>query len=155
MIQQIHKPARKALIMRAKTAKDYFTYCEEVGWDVWGYFTSIRSISGEPVSMWLPKEYIKEGTSEYVQGVELPVDYDGGVQVGFDMIELPEAYYLMFQGEPFQEEDYIDAIEEIQDAIERYQPSVIGMQWDESNPYLQLEPVGKRGYIEMKAVKPL
>ncbi|MDO5574562.1 MAG: AraC family transcriptional regulator [bacterium] len=155
MIQQIHKPARKALIMRAKTAKDYFTYCEEVGRDVWGYFTSIRSISGEPVSMWLPKEYIKEGTSEYVQGVELPVDYDGGVQVGFDMIELPEADYLMFQGEPFQEEDYIDAIEEIEDAIERYQPSVIGMQWDESNPYLQLEPVGKRGYIEMKAVKPL
>jgi len=41
------------------------------------------------------------GTSEYVQGVEVPVDYDGIIPDGFDVIELPAAKYLMFQGEPF------------------------------------------------------
>ncbi len=154
-IQRVHKPARKVLIKRGITADNYFAYCEELGCDVWGYFTSIKSISGEPVSMWLPPAYRTEGTSEYVQGVELPLDYAGEVQEGFDLIELPEAEYLMFQGEPFLEENYCFAIEELQDAIERYQPAAIGMQWDISNPHLQLEPVGKRGYIEMKAVKPL
>lgn len=37
--------------------------------------------------------------------------------------------------------------------MERYDPSVIGYQWDASIPRIQLEPIGKRGYIELKAVK--
>lgn len=154
-IQKVQKPARKVLIKRGIKANDYFTYCEEIGWDVWGYFTSIKSISGEPVSMWLPKEYRKPDTSEYVQGVELPLSYAEKIDEGFDLIELPEAEYLMFQGEPFPEEEYCRAIEELQEAIEKYNPESIGLQWDENNPHIQLEPIGKRGYMEMKAVKPL
>jgi len=45
----------------------------------------------------LPERYRKPGTSEYVQGVEVPVDYDGIIPDGFDVIELPAAKYLMFQ----------------------------------------------------------
>ena len=154
-IQKVQKPARKVLIKRGIKADDYFTYCEEIGWDVWGYFTSIKSISGEPVSMWLPKEYRKPNTSEYVQGVELPLSYEEKIDEGFDLIELPEADYLMFQGEPFPEEEYCRAIEDLQEAIKKYNPESIGLQWDAANPHIQLEPIGKRGYIEMKAVKPL
>lgn len=148
-IQMIHKPARKVLIKRGIQAKDYFEYCEEVGCDIWGLLTSIRSISGEPVCMWLPKEYQKPGTSEYVQGVEVPLDYAGEIPEGFDVMELPAADYMMFQGEPFLEEEYCQAIEEVQESIKRYNPAITGYAWDAANPRIQLEPMGKRGYIEM------
>lgn len=152
-IQVLEKPARKVLIKRGVAAKDYFAYCEEVGCDVWGLLTSIPSISGEPVCMWLPQSYIRPGTSEYVQGVEVPTDYDEEIPAGLDVIALPAAQYLMFQGEPFKEEHYIQAIQAVQSAMEKYDPATIGFRRDESNPRIQLEPKGARGYIEMIAVE--
>lgn len=152
-VQVIEKPERKVIIKRGKEAKDYWKYCEEVGCDVWGLLTSIKSIGGEPVCLWLPKEYIKIGTSEYVQGVEVPVDYSGVIPEGFDVIELPKCKYIMFQGEPFAEEEFGEAIEQVWDAIKKYDPKVIGYCWDEKNPRIQLEPIGTRGYIELHAVK--
>ena len=65
------------------------------------------------------------------------------------MIELPKAQYLMFQGEPFQEEDYQQAIAEIWESEKNYDPSLVGYQWDHLNPKIQLEPIGTRGYIEL------
>jgi len=152
-VQVIEKPERKVLIKRGIKAADYFAYCEEVGCDVWGLLQSIKSISGEPVCLWLPAKLIAPGTSEYVQGVEVPVTYDGVVPDGFDVIVLTAAKYLMFKGEPFDEEDYCKAIEDVQTAISKYDPAVIGAQWDSSNPRIQLEPVGTRGYIELLPIK--
>lgn len=152
-IQVIEKLDRKAIIKRGVKANDYFAYCEEVGCDVWGLLQSIKSISGEPVCMWLPRKFIKPGTSEYVQGVEVPYDYDGIVPEGFEVLDLPAAKYMMFQGEPFAEEDYCLAIDEVKEAVRRYNLSVTGYTWDEENPRIQLEPIGSRGYIEMLAVK--
>lgn len=150
-VQVIEKPERKVLIKRGKTAEGYFTYCSEVGCDVWGLLTSMTK--GEPVCLWLPDALIKEGTSKYVQGVEVDVDYDGVVPDGFDVITLPKSKYLMFQGEPFEEEDYCEAIVAVQEAMNNYDTSVLGLERDETNPRIQLEPIGKRGYIEMIAVK--
>ncbi|HCD45667.1 MAG TPA: AraC family transcriptional regulator, partial [Lachnoclostridium sp.] len=152
-VQVIEKPERKVLIKRGVKAADYFAYCEEVGCDVWGLLQSIKSISGEPVCMWLPAKLIAPGTSEYVQGVEVPVTYDGVVPDGFDVIVLPAVKYLMFKGEPFAEEDYCKAIEDVQTAISKYDPAVIDAQWDSSNPRIQLEPIGIRGYIELLPIK--
>ncbi|WP_312443230.1 helix-turn-helix transcriptional regulator [Lacrimispora sp.] len=152
-VQVIEKPERKVLIKRGVKAADYFAYCEEVGCDVWGLLQSIRSISGEPVCMWLPAKLIAPGTSEYVQGVEVPVTYDGVVPDGFDVIVLPAVKYLMFKGEPFAEEDYCKAIEDVQTAISKYDTAVIDAQWDSSNPRIQLEPIGIRGYIELLPIK--
>ncbi|MEA4973279.1 HTH-type transcriptional activator RhaS [bioreactor metagenome] len=152
-IQVIEKPARKAIIKRGIKAADYFAYCEEVGCDIWGLLHSIPSVIGEPVSLWLPSSYITPGTSEYVQGVEVAPDYNGIIPEGLDVIDLPAAKYLMFQGEPFAEEDYCQAIEEIWESIKKYDPSVIGYSWDKTNPRIQLEPIGKRGYIELVAIK--
>ena len=152
-VQVIEKPVRKVIIKRGIQATDYFAYCEEVGCDVWGLLTSIKSISGEPVCLWLPAAYIASGTSEYVQGVEVPADYDGVIPDGFDVIELPASKYLMFQGEPFDEKNYCDAIEQVQNAVEKYDPAAIGYAWDKENPRIQLEPIGTRGYIELLAIK--
>lgn len=148
-VQVIEKPVRKVLVMRGVKATEYFAYCEEVGCDVWGLLQSIKSISGEPVCLWLTPEYKKPGTSQYVQGVEVSIDYDGIIPEGFDVIELPAAKYLMFQGEPFAEEDFSQAILDVQASIEKYDPSIIGYSWDDKNPRIQLEPIGTRGYIEL------
>lgn len=152
-IQVVHKPAHKVICRRGIKAEDYFPYCEEVGCDVWGTLLSMDSLCGEPVCLWLPEKYKKPGTSTYVQGVEVSSDYTGPVPEGFDVIDLPAADYLMFQGEPFDEEDYCDAISAVQQAMNRYEPSVIGYQWDDDNPRIQLEPRGARGYIELRAVR--
>ena len=152
-IQVIEKPARKVIIKRGIKANEYFSYCEEVGCDVWGLLTSIKSISGEPVCMWLPKHLRKPVTNEYVQGVEVEADYSGSVPEGFEIIELPAAKYLLFRGEPFAEEDYAQAIGEIWQAEKKYDPAFIGYEWDEENPRIQLEPRGERGYIELVPVK--
>jgi AraC family transcriptional regulator len=153
-VQLIHKPERKILIKRGTNAKEYFEYCQEVGCDIWGLLMSMDSLCGEPVGLWLPEQYKKPNTSTYVQGVEVPVDFDGVIPEGFDVETLPAADYLMFQGEPFNEEDYCEAIMAVQASMEKYDPAIIGYRWDESNPRIQLEPRGERGYIELKAVKP-
>ena len=152
-IQVIEKPARKVILKRGKKATEYFGYCNEVGCDVWGLLKSIKSISGEPVCLWLPKHLRKPVTNEYVQGVEVEADYSGIVPDGFEVIDLPKAKYLLFRGEPFAEEDYETAIGEIWQAEKKYNPEFIGYEWDDVNPRIQLEPVGKRGYIELVPVK--
>jgi len=146
------KPARKAIIKRGRKAADYFEYCDEVGCDIWGLLVSMCRTGREPVCMWLP-ENLRHGASEYVQGVEVPTDYTGAVPEGLDAIDLPATTYLRFQGEPFAEEDYCEAIQEIWEAIAAYDPANVGYAWDESNPRIQLEPHGDRGYIELVAVK--
>lgn len=113
----------------------------------------MKSICGEPVCLWLPKNHIKAGTSEYVQGVEVAMDYSGEIPDGFDVIELPKCKYIMFQSEPFAEECFCEAIEQVWEAIKKYNPKTIGYEWDETNPRIQLEPIGTRGYIELHPVK--
>ena len=152
-IQVIRKPERQAIIKRGVTAEEYWTYCNEVGCDVWGTLMSMDSLCGEPVCLWLPDEYIKPNTSKYVQGVEVDADYNGVIPDGFDVIALPSCEYLMFRGEPFAEEEYCEAITAVQQAMDKYDPSLIGYAWDDENPRIQLEPRGERGYIELRAVK--
>jgi len=152
-LQIVEKPERMVILKRGKEATEYFQYCEEVGCDVWGLLSSMRSLAGEPVCLWLPAKYIEEGTSEYVQGVEVGMDYDGVIPGGFDVITLPKCKYLMFQGEPFEEENYQQAIRQVSDAIKKYDPTTIGYAWDPENPRIQLEPIGTRGYIELLPIK--
>ena len=152
-IQVVEKPARKVILKRGIRATEYWSYCEEVGCDVWGLLTSIKSISGEPVCLFLPEKLRNPAANEYVQGVEVEPDYAGEVPEGFEVIDLPASTYLLFRGEPFAEEDYVAAIGEIWDAEKKYDPAFIGFEWDNENPRIQLEPRGERGYIERVPVK--
>lgn len=152
-IQVVNKPARKVIIKRGVRADNYWDYSAEVGCDVWGLLASIPSISGEPVCLWLPEHLRSPKENVYVQGAEVDIGYDGVIPEGFEVIELPAAEYLMFQGEPFAEADYGRAIQEIWDTQRKYDPSVIGYAWDSGSPRIQLEPIGSRGYIELAAVR--
>lgn len=154
-IQVVKKPVRNAVIKRGKTSADYFSYCEEVGCDVWGKLLSMDSLCGEPVCLYLSDKYRTPTQSVYVMGVERGADEKTIVPEGFDVITLPETEYLMFQGEPFREEDYCEAIAAVQNAADNYNPSTIGYEWNDAEPRIQLEPRGERGYIEMRAVRKL
>jgi predicted transcriptional regulator YdeE len=106
--------------------------------------------------MWLPKHLIKPGTSKYVQGVEVPLDYSNVIPEGYELIELPPCTMMVFQGEPFQDEEFEDAIDEIWEHAKKLDPKLYGYDWDpEAAPRFQLEPQGYRGYIEAYPVKKL
>jgi AraC-like DNA-binding protein len=153
-VQVIERPARKVLIKRGIKATEYYEYCEEVGCDIWALLCSLKEALYEPIGMWLPKHLIKEGTSKYVQGVELPLDYNNLVPEGCELIELPACKMMIFQGEPYDEADINEAIGEVWNTIEKYDPTIYGYKWEpELAPRFQLAPMGYRGYIEGRPVE--
>ncbi len=153
-VQVIERPARKVILKRGINADDYFKYCEEVGCEVWGMLSSVKEAMYEPIGMWLPNSMKNGGTSKYVQGVEVPVDYCGSIPEGFDIMELPPCKMMVFQGEPYDDEKFIEAIEDLWQVIDKYNPETYGFQWaDEDAPRFQLAPMGYRGYIEARPVK--
>lgn len=74
-VQVIEKPERKAIIKRGRTAKEYWSYCQEVGCDVWGILISMKSLCGEPVCMWLPEKLLPSNRSSAAcNGTIRPID---------------------------------------------------------------------------------
>ncbi|NCA93346.1 AraC family transcriptional regulator [bacterium] len=148
-VQLTERPLRKAIIKRGVKAEDYFAYCEEVGCEIWGFLESVTQAIFEPAGYWLPEKLIKAGTSKYVQGVEVPFSYNSVVPEGFELIELEPCNYLIFKGEPFKDEDFEEAISEIWQQIEKYDPKLLGYRYAyDTAPSFQLAPLGERGYIE-------
>jgi AraC-like DNA-binding protein len=155
-VQIVERPKRKLLLRRGIQATEYFEYCEEVGCDVWGVLTSVVDALYEPIGLWLPNVLRREGTSEYVQGVEVPLHYDKPLPDGFELIELPAGKVMIFQGEPYADEDFMEAIMELKPKIDAFDPSVYGYEFTEDcEPRFQLSPMGYRGYIEGRPVRPL
>lgn len=158
--QIVERPKRKLLMKRGIKATDYFEYCEELGCnntihsDPWEILSKIKEALNEPAGCWLPKSMIKENTSEYVHAVEVPYDYKGDVPEGFDLIDLKPCKMLVFQGEPYNDDDFGEAIGELWQRIEKFNPEVYGYEYDYSiAPKMQLEPQGWRGYIELHPIK--
>ena len=153
-VQVIERPERKLILKRGRNATDYFEYCDEVGCEVWGLLCSIKEALYEPIGMWLPDVFRTACTSTYAQGVEVSVDYSGIVPDGFDIITLPACKMMIFQGPPFEDEYFDDAISDLSDAMKTYNPELYGFQWaDEDAPRFQMEPQGYRGYIEARPVR--
>jgi AraC family transcriptional regulator len=155
-VQVIDRPDRKVILKRGIKATHYFEYCEEAGCDIWSILTSIKDALYEPIGMWLPEKFRKAGTSVYAQGVELPVNYSGQIPEGFEMIDLPACKMMVFQGQPFEEEKFEEAINDLWGVMKTYNPELYGFQWaDEEGPRFQLAPMGYRGYIEARPVREL
>jgi len=155
-VQVIERPKRKLILKRGIKAKHYFAYCEEVGCDVWGILTSIKEALYEPVGMWLPEQLRPKGTSTYVQGVEVGLDYQNKIPEGFEMVELEPQLYMVFQGPQYEEETFMEAIHQFNEAVKTFSPELYGYAYDlDKAPSFQLEPRGERGYIEAKPVRNL
>ena len=157
--QIVERPARKLILKRSKRAADYFEYCKEVGcgnscssapWDI---LCEIKEALYEPVGIWLPDNMRPQGTGIYAHGVEVPANYTGAPQ-GFDVIDLKPCKMLVFQGEPYDDEKFDEAVGLCMQRIEKFNPEVYGYQFaDELAPRMQLAPAGWRGYIEMRPVR--
>lgn len=155
-VQVIERPARKLILKRGVKATHYFEYCEEVGCDVWSMLCSIKEAIYEPIGMWLPENLRKPGTSIYAQGVEVPEDYSGEVPEGFEIIDLPPCKMMVFQGQPYEDDKFQEAIGDLWEAMKNYNPEIYGFRWaDEDGPRFQLAPMGYRGYIEARPVRQL
>ncbi len=154
-VRAVERPRRKFILLRGRQATDYMAYCEEVGCDIWGILLSVKGALDEPMGVWLPESLRRPGTSVYAQGVEVPLDYSSQVPDGCELIELPACTYLLFQGQPYREEDWARAIGETWEAIKVFDPEPLGFSWaPDSGPRYQLEPVAARGYIEAWPVRP-
>ena len=155
-VQVVDRPARKLILKRGIKAKDYYAYCEEVDCEVWDILCGIKDALYEPIGMWLPQNLIEEGTSIYAQGVEVPLGFDGSLPEGFDLIELPPCKMMIFQGQPYDDEHFEEAIGSLWETIKDYDPQIYGFEWaDQDGPRFQLEPQGYRGYIEGRPVRQL
>jgi len=158
--QILERPARKLILKRGKKATEYFEYCEEVGcggsdmsapWDI---LCGIKEALYEPVGVWLPENMRPDGTSVYAHAVEVAADYAGEVPEGFDMIDLEPCKMYVFQGEPYNDEDFMENVGRCMGQIEKLNPEVYGYEYaPELAPRMQLAPMGWRGYIEMRPVK--
>lgn len=153
-VQVVERPARKLLLKRGEKAEDYFAYCEEVGCEIWDVLCGVKEALYEPVGLWLPAHLVPAGTSRYAQGVELPLDYSGTIPEGCDLITLPPCRMMVFQGEPYDDAVFEDAIREVWKQIDRFDPTLYGYRWaPEAAPRFQLAPMGYRGYIEALPVE--
>jgi len=155
-VQVIEKPARKMILKRGIKATDYYEYCEEVGCGIWGLLVSVKEALYEPAGLWLPPQMVRQGTSVYAQGVEVPADYSGQIPEGFEIIDLKPCKMMIFQGPPFRDEDFEVAIRDLWDVMKSYNPEIYGFEWaDPDAPRFQIEPQGYRGYIEGRPVREL
>ena len=153
-VKTAKRPKRKLILKRAVKATNYFEYCEEVGCDIWGVLSSIKEALYEPIGMWMPDNLRLAGTSVYTQGVEVPFDYSCELPNGYEIIELPACEILIMQGEPYDDEQFIDAVNEAMEQMAKFNPQTYGYEWaDDVAPRFQLSPQGCRGYIEGRAVK--
>lgn len=153
-IQVVDRPARKLILKRGRNATHYFEFCEEVGCEVWDTLTSIKEALYEPIGMWMPDNLRTEGTSTYTQGVEVPLDYNGFIPDGFEIIELPPCKIMIFQGEPYDDENFMEEINNLWKQTANFKPEIYGFEWaDDVAPKFQLIPMGYRGYIEGRPVK--
>lgn len=158
--QIMERPGRKLILYRSKKATHYGEYIEEVGCgtpenpDPWEILCGIKEALNEPMGVWLPKSMCPDGTGIYAHAVEVPADYCGEVPDGFDIISLAPCKYLIFQGEPYDDEKYDEAIGALWKNIADFNPKVYGYEWDdETAPKFQLAPMGWRGYIEGRPIK--
>lgn len=153
-VQVVNRPERKAVVRFAQKANEYFSYCEEVGCDVWDVLSGINEALYEPVGMWMPKAMRRLGTGSYIQGVEVPIDFNHPIPKGYELITLPACQMMIFQGPPFDESAFEDAISDLWELMKQYDPTLYGFKWaDEDGPRFQLAPLGYRGYIEGRPVR--
>ncbi len=161
-IRVVERPARKLILKWSTSAEDYFSYAEELGcgetnisspWDILRY---IKCRLDEPVGLWIPQNLRPEGTGSYAHGVEVPADYSTQVPEGFVILDLAPCTYLLFQGEPYEEEDFMLAIATCRERIDAFNPEELGYRYTpELAPHIQFAPEGSRGYMEMLPVQKL
>lgn len=120
-VTPVNRPKRKLIYLPSKTAKDYFSYCEEVGCDWEGLLNSISEKFDTASLLDLPDFLEEKGMSKIASGVEVPLEYNKPLPDGYKVSELPECIMLYFQSEPYENpDDFGNRIGQVFKAIECY-----------------------------------
>jgi hypothetical protein len=67
-----------------------------------------------------------DGTGVYAHGVEVAADFNGEIPDGFDVIDLEPCKLLVFQGEPYNDDDFQTEVGACMERIEKFNPEVYG-----------------------------
>lgn len=130
-VTRVERPARRLLLLRAKEATDYMTYCGEMGCDWEGLLNSIPEKLDRAALLTLPGPLVRPGTSGCAAGVEVPAGYAKPLPAGYEAVDLPPCTMLYFQGMPYEnEEDFCTAIEIVAEAIAHYPLAQYGLALD-------------------------
>lgn len=123
----ITKPARRLIIRRGILSIDYFSYCEEIGCDIWAVLEKVPDRLDAVSFVVLPEFLVAPGTSKVGCAAEVPVDWRRPLPDGCDLIELAEHAMLWFQGAPYEDESwYGGAHAEMAAAVRGYRPELYG-----------------------------
>lgn len=121
MVTAQERPKRKLIYLQSKNARDYLSYCQEMGCEWEGLLNSIPEKYDTAALLELPEFLLEEGFSKTAAGVEVPLDYDKPVPEHYKVAELPETTLLYFQTEPYErEEDFGIALKKAYAALGRY-----------------------------------
>lgn len=124
----IEKPACKLVLLRGIKSTDYFSYCEEMGCDIWGVLESIPEAIDKVAFVELPPTMITGGTGRVACAVEVPTDFNSSVPIDCSIIDIPEHKAIWFQGAPYEEENWFgEAHSEMNQAVKNYKPELHGL----------------------------
>lgn len=130
-VTRVERPARRLILLRAKQATDYMTYCGEMGCDWEGLLNSIPEKMDHAALLTLPRPLTSPGTSGCAAGIEVPAGYAKPLPEGYEVLDLPPCTMLYFQGMPFErDEDFCTAIEIVAEAIAQYPLAQYGLELD-------------------------
>lgn len=153
----IHRPARKLIVRRGIHSTDYFSYCAEIGCDIWDVLEKIEGRLERVSFVLLPPPLIAAGTSKACCAAEVPLDYAGPIPAGCDEILLEAHPMLWFQGAPYEdEEQYGQAHAEVARAVASYQPERLGYRFAyDQAPEFHYGAPAKEGCRQLVPVTPL
>jgi len=149
----ITKPACKLIIKRGILSTDYFSYCDEIGCDIWDKLDKIANCLDKVVFVSLPAYLVKE-TSNVGTAAQVPLDWRGEMPNGCDIIAIPEQTMIWFQGMPYEDENwYGGAHSELDNAMNNYKPELYGYKFAyEKAPVFYYPASAKDG---VKVLKPV
>lgn len=152
--EYVVKPPCKLIIKRGVKSTDYFSYCDEMGCDIWDELEKLKNRLDKVVFVTLPDFLVKSGTSNVGAAAETPCDYSGEIPDGCDVIALPEYTVIRFCGEPYRDENwYGGAHAELDEAMKAYNPTADGYEFAfDLYPQFQYPAPAKDG---VKALKPV
>jgi len=149
-------PAHKFIGVRYMNADGYMDFwkkdeekygrdrCDEVD----GVLSSIKSFNGI-VGAWL-------GKHGYMYGVEVPVNYAGGIPEGMDCISVPQTPYAVFLHPPYDFATQEKAVHEaLGEFIAGWDPAKHGYAWRDDLPTYQRHNPPKYGQAWVRPLKKL
>jgi len=149
-VQEFIFPRRKLILKRItdkfhNTESSFLMNSKEL--DV---LSTIIEALYEPIEIWWPQNRTDAYAFSHAIGVEVPIQYNGTIPTGFEIIELSSCKMMVFQGELNNSHDVVD----FQKKIECYNPELYGFEWaDEDAPRIRLVPMEYRGCIEARPVR--